>query len=58
MKKGENFFLLLLNLFISRIGVAEKGYLTIKLEVHGEPGHASAIPYESPIVILTKAVSK
>lgn len=46
------------SLFSNRIGVAEKGYLTVELKVEGETGHASQVPYESSITILAKALSK
>ncbi|XP_053208572.1 N-fatty-acyl-amino acid synthase/hydrolase PM20D1.2-like [Panonychus citri] len=43
---------------VAIIGVAEKGYVTVELKVVSSPGHASAPPYESSIVILSKALSK
>ena len=40
-----------------RIGVTEKGYLTLELEVNGTPGHSSVPPKETAIGILSRAVS-
>ncbi|CAB3383391.1 Hypothetical predicted protein [Cloeon dipterum] len=40
------------------IGVSEKGYLDLKLEVTGKLQHASYPPNESPIGILGRAVGK
>lgn len=44
--------------FYSRIGVTEKGSLTLELSVVGSPGHSSLPPSESPIGILASAVAK
>jgi len=41
-----------------RIAVTEKGYASIKLTVEGETGHSSIPPYETSIVILSKALAK
>lgn len=42
----------------SRVGVSEKGTATIELTVSGAPGHSSFPPAESPIGILSAAVSR
>lgn len=40
------------------IGVAEKGYLSVRLTAHAEGGHSSQPPPETAIGILSKAVVK
>lgn len=45
-------------MIIIRIGVTEKGYMTVKLTAHGAAGHSSMPPAESAIVTLAKAISK
>ena len=40
------------------IGVAEKGFLNVRLSAKGQVGHSSVPPPETPIVTLSKAVSK
>lgn len=44
--------------FHLRIGITEKGSLTLELSVSGTPGHSSIPPSESPIGILASAVAK
>lgn len=44
--------------YIFRVGVTEKGTLTLELSVVGNPGHASLPPAASPIGILAAAVAK
>ena len=41
-----------------RIGVTEKGYLTLELEVNGTPGHSSVPPKETAIGILAPSDKK
>ena len=41
-----------------RIGVAEKGYITVELSVHTSGGHSSMPPPETSIGIMSKAVVK
>lgn len=43
---------------IAMVGVSEKGTATIELSVSGAPGHSSFPPAESPIGILSSAVSR
>ncbi|RWS13138.1 ATP-binding cassette sub-family A member 1-like protein [Dinothrombium tinctorium] len=43
---------------VAMVGVAEKGFVTFKLEVNGTTGHSSLPPAETAIVKLAKAVSK
>lgn len=43
---------------IAMIGVTEKGYLTLNMEVEGEGGHSSIPPRNSVIARLAAAVSK
>ncbi|MXN65209.1 M20/M25/M40 family metallo-hydrolase [Stappia sp. GBMRC 2046] len=40
------------------IGIAQKGYISLELAVHGVGGHSSQPPEESNIGILAKAVTK
>jgi carboxypeptidase PM20D1 len=40
------------------IGVAEKGYLTVDLQVAGTPGHSSMPPQQSAIGILSTALAR
>ncbi len=40
------------------VGVAEKGYVSITLDVHGEGGHSSMPPAHTNIGILANAVSR
>jgi len=42
----------------NRIGVSEKGFVNVDLEVTGIPQHSSFPPKESPIGILGRAVSR
>ena len=44
--------------FVYRIGVAEKGYITLELSVQTSAGHSSMPPRESSIGILSNAVAK
>jgi carboxypeptidase PM20D1 len=41
---------------VASVGVAEKGYLDVELEVNGEPGHSSVPTDENPIQILSAAI--
>lgn len=43
---------------VALIGMAEKGYLTLKLTARGQPGHTSMPPARSAIGILGDAVTK
>lgn len=40
------------------IGIAQKGYLSLELAIHGIGGHSSQPPEESNIGILAKAITK
>jgi carboxypeptidase PM20D1 len=40
------------------IGIAEKGFLNVKLVAKSQGGHASTPPKQTPIVLLSKAVDK
>lgn len=40
------------------IGVAQKGYISLELAIHGVGGHSSQPPEESNIGILAKAITK
>lgn len=40
------------------IGIAEKGYLTLELEVEGVPGHSSTPPAHTAIGILARAITR
>lgn len=40
------------------IGIAQKGYISLELAVHGVGGHSSQPPEESNIGILAKAITK
>ncbi|RWS21966.1 putative carboxypeptidase PM20D1-like protein, partial [Leptotrombidium deliense] len=43
---------------VAVVGVTEKGYLTLKMNVTGAHGHSSLAPYETSIVTLSKAITK
>ncbi len=43
---------------IALIGVAEKGYLSLELEVESPGGHAAAPPHQTAIGILSSAIHK
>lgn len=45
-----------LNSPVAAIGIAEKGYATLRVTAHGEGGHASAPPRETAAVTLARAV--
>lgn len=40
------------------IGIAEKGSISLELQVHTSVGHASMPPRESSIGILSKAITR
>ncbi len=40
------------------VGIAEKGYLNLRLRVEGHGGHSSAPPFETTIGILSRAVAR
>lgn len=43
---------------VAIVGVAEKGFLTVKVKATGSVGHSSMAPKETAITILARAVSK
>lgn len=43
---------------VALIGMAEKGYMTLKLTAHGQPGHTSMPPMRSAIGMVSEAVAK
>lgn len=43
---------------VALIGMAEKGYLTLKLSARGQPGHASMPPLRSAIGLVSEAVTR
>ena len=43
---------------IGLIGVSEKGYLTVEIAVHGQPGHSSTPPPQTAIGILARALAR
>lgn len=43
---------------VALIGIAEKGYLTLKVWVDGKGGHSAMPPAETPIGILGRALAK
>lgn len=43
---------------VALIGMAEKGYLTLKLTAKGQPGHTSMPPARSAIGLLGEAITK
>jgi carboxypeptidase PM20D1 len=43
--------------YFHRIGVTEKGFATLELNVEMSPGHSSIPPKETAIGVLAKAVS-
>lgn len=43
---------------VHRIGVSEKGYVTVKLTVRADAGHSSMSPRETAIVKLAKVISR
>lgn len=43
---------------VGLIGVSEKGYLTVELSVHGQPGHSSTPPPQTAIGILARALAR
>jgi carboxypeptidase PM20D1 len=46
----------ILNAPVALIGIAEKGYATLRVTAHGAGGHASAPPRETAAVTLARAV--
>lgn len=40
------------------VGIAEKGFMNVKLTAHSKGGHASTPPKETPITDLAKAIKK
>lgn len=42
---------------VAVIGIAEKGYLTVRLTVEGQGGHSSTPPRETTVSILSRAVT-
>jgi carboxypeptidase PM20D1 len=42
---------------IAFIGIAEKGYLTMKLSAEGKPGHSSRPPRQTAIGIIARAIA-
>lgn len=45
-----------LNSPVAVIGIAEKGYATLRVTAHGEGGHSSAPPPETAAVVLARAI--
>ena len=43
---------------LALIGVAEKGYVSVKLHLEGTPGHASMPPARTPIGIMSAALAR
>ena len=43
---------------VAMVGVAEKGYLTLKLTAEGTPGHSSTPPTHTAIGILAEAITR
>lgn len=43
---------------VSLVGVSEKGYLTVEITVHSQPGHSSTPPPQTAIGILAKALAR
>lgn len=43
---------------LDRVGISEKGTVTLELSVTGNPGHSSFPPAESAIGILAAAVAR
>ena len=43
---------------VALIGVSEKGYLTVEITVHGQPGHSSTPPPQTAIGILARALAR
>ena len=43
---------------VGLIGVSEKGYLTVEIAVHGQPGHSSTPPPQTAIGILARALAR
>ncbi|KAI1304129.1 N-fatty-acyl-amino acid synthase/hydrolase PM20D1.2 [Halotydeus destructor] len=43
---------------VAMVGIAEKGYLTVKITARGEAGHASLAPRETAIIKLGKVISR
>lgn len=43
---------------VALIGMAEKGYMTLKLSAHGQPGHTSMPPMRSAIGTVGEAVAQ
>ena len=41
-----------------RIGVSEKGYLTVKVTARADAGHSSMSPRETAIVKLARVISR
>jgi carboxypeptidase PM20D1 len=40
------------------VGVAQKGYLTLKVTAHGQPGHSSQPPKSNAIGVLAQAIDR
>ena len=43
---------------VGLVGVSEKGYLTMEVSVHGQPGHSSTPPPQTAIGILARALAR
>lgn len=43
---------------VALVAVSEKGYLTVELTVHGQPGHSSTPPPQTAIGILARALAR
>jgi len=43
---------------IAFVSITEKGYLSLELTAHGEPGHSSTPPKETTLGILSRAVTQ
>jgi len=43
---------------IALVATSEKGYLTVKFSVHGQPGHSSTPPDQTSIGILARALAR
>ena len=43
---------------VALIGIAEKGYISVTLEAHGEPGHSSRPPAQTAIGDLAVAIAR
>jgi carboxypeptidase PM20D1 len=43
---------------VALVGVAQKGYLTLKVTAHGQPGHSSQPPKSNAIGVLAQAIDR